>query len=376
VRVAVDGRVIRDHFPGIGRYVFRLIQALARVAPGDRFLVLTEPQQHDSRFDLAGLARAANVEMHIVDAPVFGLSAHWRIPRALRGVGVDVYHATYWAGPYWTGVPTVQSVHDLIGLRVAGAVSARSRLLLHLALRLSLRGAGAVTTLSEASRRDLVSHFGLPPEKVVVTPLAPDPAFGPAQAAAVRDLRDRLDLPARYVLYLGSNKPHKNLAVLIEAWAMLSAQARADTALVLAGPWDARFDEPRRAAAALGPRAVRFLGPVAEADLPALYTGAAAFAFPSRAEGFGLPPLEAMACGTPVVLADATSLPEVAGQAALLVGPDDVAGWASALQSVLTDARVAERLASAGRDRAALFRWSETARRTLAAYRIAAGPAR
>ncbi len=383
MHVAIDGRVITDHFPGIGRYVYHLVDALARIAPDDRFALLCTPEQlprasvTNLRYELTTLAAHPNVHLVPIDAPVFSLSAQWRLPRALAAARADVLHATYWVGAYRPGVPTVLTLFDLIGARVPGAVPGPRRRALDLAVRLALRGAREVLTLSEASKRDLVAVAGIPPDKVTVTPLAADARFRPVEAAVVAEIRARLGLPSRYALYLGINKPHKNLGTLIEAWGRVAAEhpdLAASAELVIAGAWDPRYPEVRAQADALPAAArTRFIGPVAEADLPALYSGAALFAFPSRYEGFGLPPLEAMACGTPVVAAGVTSLPEVVGDTGRLVDPDDVADWARALAEILADEALAAELGALGRARAAAFTWEETARRTMAVYRRAAG---
>lgn len=386
MHVAIDGRVITDHFPGIGRYVYHLVDALAKIAPDDAFSLLHTPEQtraagiSAARYDLAALAAHANVRLIPVDAPVFSLSAQWRVPQALRAARADVFHATYWVGAYRPGVPTVLSLYDLIGARVPGSVPGPRRRALDLAVRLALRNARHVLTLSEASKRDLVAVARVPAERVTVTHLAADARFRPADAAAVADLRTRLGLPSRYVLYVGINKPHKNLMTLVEAWGRVAEdhpEVAASTELVIAGAWDPRYPEVQARADALPAAArTRFIGPVAESDLPALYSGAAVFAFPSRYEGFGLPPLEAMACGTPVVAADATSLPEVIGNAGRLVDPDDVAGWAAALAEILADDALADELGARGRVRAAGFTWEETARRTWGVYRRVGGAER
>ncbi|RIL06720.1 glycosyltransferase family 1 protein [bacterium] len=376
MRVVIDGRVIDDHFPGIGRYVFQLVDALAAVAPEDAFEVVLEAGARDTRFGAERLARHANVALRRVDAPVFALASQWRMRRAIAAARADVFHATYWAGPYWPGVPTVATVYDLITHHAPGGVSRARAALLGLALRLALRDARHVLTISDASRRDIVAAYGLAPERVTATPLAADGRFRPMDAGTVAALRDRLGLAQRYVLYVGINKPHKNLGTLIDAWGILAAggiAAAGEVELVIAGRWDPRYDDLRARAAALPAGArVRFLGPVADGDLPALYSGAAVFAFPSRYEGFGLPPLEAMACGAPVVAADASSLPEVVGDAGRLVPPDDARAWARALAEVLGQPAVAAEMRARGLARAATFSWAATARQTLEVYRAAA----
>ncbi len=403
MRVVIDGRVIDDHFPGIGRYVFQLVDALAAVAPPeDAFEVVLEAGARDTRFGAARLARRGNVALRRVDAPVFAPASQWRMRRAIAAARADVFHATYWAGPYWPGVPTVATVYDLITHHAPGGVSRARAALLGLALRLALRGARHVLTISDASRRDIVAAYGLAPERVTATPLAVDGRFRPMDGDAVAALRNRLGLAQRYVLFVGINKPHKNLGTLIDAWGILAAggiaaaavadgavrtpgagvaaaggggagAAAGEVELVIAGRWDPRYDDLRARAAVLPAGArVRFLGPVADGDLPALYSGAAVFAFPSRYEGFGLPPLEAMACGAPVIAADASSLPEVVGDAGHLVPVDDARAWARALADVLGQPAVAADMRARGLARAATFSWAATARQTLEVYRAAA----
>jgi alpha-1,3-rhamnosyl/mannosyltransferase len=191
----------------------------------------------------------------------------------------------------------------------------------------------------------------------------------------VAAVRARYDLPERYLLYLGSNKPHKNLERLVEAWALLQPQP---AALVIAGSWDSRYPEARQRAAALSrspaplaglERQLLWLGPVPEADLPALYSGALLFVFPSLYEGFGLPVLEAMACGTPVACSNTSSLPEVAGDAALLANPLDTQELARAMRTALEDESLRQEMSEKGLKRAQGFSWLRTAQRTLETYR-------
>jgi alpha-1,3-rhamnosyl/mannosyltransferase len=181
----------------------------------------------------------------------------------------------------------------------------------------------------------------------------------------------RLTLPENYILYFGSNKPHKNLVRLIEAWQIANRKSQiANHELVIAGAWDARYPEAKRRAEELDlADKVSLLGPVAEADLPALYAGAELFVFPSLYEGFGLPVLEAMACGAPVVCSNVSSLPEVAGDAALLVDPLDMDALAAAIVRVLGDEALRSEMRQRGLQQAGRFTWAQTAQQTLEIYR-------
>jgi alpha-1,3-rhamnosyl/mannosyltransferase len=389
----LDARTATPHFPGIGRYVTSLARALAPLLSADERLILPHDPAHPP-----ALPSSAAVQLLPVAASPFSLRQQWLIPCLLQrliagGQGsvahrpfaighsrsAIVYHSAYYLMPYAAGAPTVLTVYDLIPLLFPEHSTARARLLFWLTMTLALRTANVVLAISAATRRDFLAHFRLPPERIVTVPLAADPALAPTdvrgQGAGGRRQEaggsPRRKLPEEYVLYLGSNKPHKNLVRLIEAWRIVTSSFQLPAScLIVAGVWDERYPEVKLRAAELGlGDRVIFLGPVAESDLPALYSGATLFAFPSIYEGFGLPVLEAMACGVPVVCSNVSSLPEVAGAAALLVDPLDVDGLAAAIGRVLADGNLRAELRQKGVAQAARFTWEETARRTLAIYR-------
>ena len=364
----LDIRTTTHHFPGIGRYVTNLTHALVdQLQPGETLVLLGHPDQ-------AGQFAAGNgpgVRFAPCPASPFGLEQQWLVPRLLRGQAASaapaLYHSPYYLMPYRPGLPTVLTFYDLIPLRFPAYVSGRARLLFRVTMQLALHTAQRIVAISEASRRDLLATFRMASEGVTTTPLAPDPRFCPQSAATVADLRTRYGLPGDFLLYVGINKPHKNLVELVKAYAALPASS---APLVIAGAWDARYPEAKQAAAALKlTERVRFLGPVTEVDLPALYAAATAFIFPSRYEGFGLPVLEAMACGTPVACSNVSSLPEVAGTAALLFDPSDVAAITAALGRLLDDATLRADLRARGLTQAERFTWKQTAAATLAVYR-------
>jgi glycosyltransferase involved in cell wall biosynthesis len=270
--------------------------------------------------------------------------------------------------PYRPGYPSVVTVFDLIPMRYPADYSPATRLVFALGIRLAVRAAQRVIAASRDSAADLQARLGVAPARLVAIPAAPDPAFQPQPAEAIAQVRAHYGLPANYVLYLGSNKPHKNLPRLVRAFTELAPAAAGQTILVIAGHWDRRYPQAQLAAQE-APERVRFLGPVAPADLPALYAGATLFAFPSIYEGFGLPPLEAMACGAPVICSNASSLPEVVGEAALLfdpLSPDDIQ---AALERALADGALRAELAQRGLEQARRFTWDGTARQTLEVYR-------
>jgi alpha-1,3-rhamnosyl/mannosyltransferase len=248
--------------------------------------------------------------------------------------------------------------------------TAIQRFIFRMAHFLALRTAGVALAISEATKQDLVRFFHVEPRRISVTPLAADEHFQPPSRAAIEGVRQTYALPDRYVLYFGSNKPHKNLPRLVQAFAKLGIRdQRLGIGLVIAGHWDARYPEAKHIVERFDLQdRVRFIGPVKDAELPGLYGGAELFVFPSEFEGFGLPVLEAMACGAPVVCGDRSSLPEVAGEGALLCDPHDVESLAHAIEQALDDRDLRANLRQRGLARAAQFSWEQTAQRTLSTY--------
>ncbi|MDB5099851.1 MAG: glycosyl transferase, group 1 [Cyanobacteria bacterium RYN_339] len=349
MRIGFDARLW--HHTGIGRYLHNLLAELADadwtiwVAPAD-----------------VAAARAAWPAARIepCPAPVFSLREQIFWARTLPKAGLDLFHAPHLNIPLACPVPLVVTLHDLIPLRFPGTHnSGLGTLYFGLMARLAVRRARRVIAVSEHTRKDLVALLQADPARIDVVLQGADLRF-----AAPQPRRER----GRYVLYAGQWKRYKNVETLITAFARLPADVR----LVLAGRVDPHAVHVPALIQRLGlaPR-IELPGYLPEADLVALFQGASLFAFPSRYEGFGLPPLEAMAAGVPVVCSDAASLPEVVGDAAVKVAPDDVDGWARAMQAVLDEPALRDRLVQAGHARVAALPWSLTARRTAEVYRSA-----
>lgn len=364
-RIAIDGRPISDRFPGIGRYVFNLVRELPEVAE-DHFTVVLDRGAPQHRFALDSLERAG-VELIYCDGD----------PRSARGwlgasrlgprLSLSLLHATSPFLPAAPGCPVVLTMHDLIPLRVDGTMRPVMRWLYRILLHRALRAAAHVLAVSETTKDDLVA-LGVEAAHITVTPAAPDPHFRRTGPAAVEDLRLRLGLPDRYVLFLGGNRPHKNLTVLLEAWERVRRLGDESHGLVVAGNQDPRWESPSEHAGELGLEDVVFLGEVAEEDLPALFSGATLFVQPSLWEGVGLPLLEAMACGVPVACSAVAGLEETAGGAALGFDPRRPAEVAAVMAEALANPALREDLAARGRARVAPLSWRETARCTAAAY--------
>jgi glycosyltransferase involved in cell wall biosynthesis len=281
---------------------------------------------------------------------------------------LDVFHGLAYALPLALRCPGVVTVHDLSFMRYPELFNRANRMYLSVATRLAVRQAARVVAVSESTKRELVELFGVSPQKVVAIPNGVEPSFRPLPRDEVEAFRRAKGLPERFILHLGTLEPRKNIGLLIRAFARLGG----DHALVLAGGrgwlYETIFAEVR----ALGLEGrVLFPGFVPFEEQPLWYNAAAALAYPSLYEGFGLPPLESMACGTPVVCAETSSLPEVVGDAGLLVGSRDEAGLTLALGRLTEDASLHARLSEAGLARARLFSWDDVARRTVDVYRSA-----
>lgn len=364
MRIAIDARLWDEPRSGIARYTRALTEQLVRVAPEETWILYV---------DRGPGPRVPGATVRCLPWPQRLLWSLWHAPRDLRRRPVEVFHGvTGFELPPRGPWALVTTVHDLVPLRLPALVPPRHRWAVRCLLGPALRRARRVITVSETTRQEVLVRYRLPPERVVAVPEAAAPHFAPVGAEALAAARRRYGLGRPYVLFVGYLEPKKNLGVLLEAVARLRRGGHwGDTELVVVGApgWG---PDPAGRVRALGlDDVVRFLGPAPEADLPALYGGALAFAFPSLWEGFGLPVLEAMATGVPVVTSDRGALPEVTGGAALLA-PPEAAPFAEALGTVLGDPARRARLRAAGLARAATFSWERAARETLAVYRAAA----
>jgi alpha-1,3-rhamnosyl/mannosyltransferase len=369
MRIGLDARYVYDHFPGIGRYTANLAAALGTLAHGHTLVVLYNPALPNSRHDLVALlGDLGPVELVQTNLRPFSPAEQIALPRLARTLQLDLLHSPYYIKPY-AGLPcpSVVTIYDLLGLHLPQTLSRQGRLFYRVAMGLAVRSSQGIITISRNAQAALTRAYNIPPERITVTLLAADARFHPQTESAVAAVRAKYGLPARYLLYVGVNKPHKNLERLVQAWARVTPQQPA--VLLLAGHYDPRYPQVQQLAAdpALRDRIMRIQN-VAEADLPALYGGATAFVFPSFYEGFGLPPLEAMACGVPVICADASSLPEVVGDAAVTFDPYAVDELAAAIQRVLDAPALRADLRERGLQRAQAFSWEQTARQTLAVY--------
>lgn len=365
-RIGFDARYINDRYHGIGRFAFRLLEAMAAAAP-ERTFVVFRGQAQDSRFDWQTLGARPNVVFRDGPWPLYWPHEHLQWPHFLSQSTVDLFYSPYFVAPLVGSCPSIITVHDLIFERYPAYMPwSWSRPYYRQLMLRSTRRARRIVTVSQATSADLSHYYGTPIDKIRVIQEGVDPSFGsPADVDHLPVLRERYDLVRPIILSVGARRPHKNLARLVRAFASVAQGTPHD--LIFAGPADDRFpDDARLAAEAaqLNGR-VRFLDWVPEHDLAGLYAIADLVVVPSLVEGFGLPALEAMASGTAVLAANTSSLPEVVGQAGVLIDPHDEATLASAMGQILADAGLRRKLADAGKARATAFTWQRAARQAL-----------
>ncbi|MBK9964396.1 MAG: glycosyltransferase family 4 protein [Holophagales bacterium] len=351
--VAFDARPLLEPRGGLRRYLGELLPALAAEAPHVAWTGITIATPPDAPPD--------RVSWSVVPGPRASiLRPFWEalpLRRALESLGPDVFFSPWGAVPGGSPVPVVATLHDVSFLALPRTLPLRHRLYWsRLARRLPL--AAAVIAVSEATRTAALARLPLDPSRVHVVPEAAGSAFRPAGKDRVEEARKRHSLPERFVLAVGAFEPRKNLGTAVAATGLVARRLGAPLPLVVVG---------REAPGPIeGAPHARRLGPLGDDELAALMTSATAVVVPSLDEGFGLPLLEAMSCGAPVVASNAGALPEVAGGAALLVDPLDDAGWVDALARIVEDDALAARLRSGGLARAEAFSWRATARATLA----------
>ena len=351
---------------GINWYIYNLLRHLPQVAGHYRYTAFFS----ESRFSPEPPLAVCRSRLPTARAPVRIFWEQAIQPAALRRAGVDLLHAMAFVSPLLAPCPAVVTVYDLSFLRFPERFHPLKCLYLRLFTRWSVRRARRVIAISESTRQDVVRLLGKPAVQVDVVPCGVDRHFKPQPPAAVRTFRHQESLPERFMLFLGTLEPRKNIVLLLKAYAQLVARNReTPPALIIAGGKGWFYQEIFAAVEQLDlADRVIFPGYVPEEEKPLWYSAAEIFVYPSLFEGFGLPPLEAMACGTPVIVSDTSSLPEVVGDAGVKVPPTDASALAEAMAKLLCNPAARMERREKGLERARRFSWFETAQKTVRVY--------
>jgi glycosyltransferase involved in cell wall biosynthesis len=364
MRIAIDARKLRDF--GIGTYLRNILMELSRLDRETEYVVLCRPDDVES-----GEVLGRNFRMVPETAAPYSIAEQFRIPLALAREGVKLVHEPHYVLPPLVRCRSVVTIHDCIHLMFPEYLPNK---LAHLYAKGSMwtatRKADRILTVSEASKKDILHFFNVAPEKVEVIYNAIDERFlAPADAKRMDLVRQRYQLDHPFALYVGNIKPHKNIERLIDAFGRARTRGPDNFKLIIIGDEISKYPALRQSVHKHKlDKHVRFLGFQPMETLAAFYRLARAFVFPSLYEGFGLPPLEAMACGTPVVTSNVSSLPEVAGGAALLVDPYDEDAIADAMIRAVTDESLRAELIEKGVQRARTFSWTHSVKKIHGIY--------
>ncbi len=377
MKIGVSSIFLKHPSTGIGQVLIHLFKALEEVDQRNEYILLGTQSTPWSN--------VVGSRFSVLTASVPAFATHTEIteqvmweqftgPANAHKAGVDLFHIPYFAPPLILRSPTVVTILDVIQLHSpAYRIGAKKKLYLNLAAR-AARNASLIITISQHARQDIVDTLKIPPERIRVTYLAAGDELAPIKDPAVlAEARSLYGLGEHYILYLGGLDQRKNVLQIVRAFAALYRQlGDPHLQLFIAGDPDKRsgplYPDPRPVAADLGITSQVIYRFVEEEDKAAIYSGASLFVFPSLYEGFGLTPLEAMSCGTPVICSNRTSLPEVIGDAAISLNPDDTQAWVQAMKAVLSNSTLRAELHTRGLRRAAQFSWRKTATETLAVY--------
>ncbi len=369
MRIAINTLGMKRKLHGVGNYIKNLVCALSKADRENQYLIFASSENVGH---LKELGENFRIEL-APNNPV--LRVAWEqtiLPLKLKLGKIDVYHGPAFAAPLLKTCSQVVSIHDMTVHLFPEQHSLHTRWYLRALVPAILRASDGIITVSESAKADILKFGKVKDDNVCVIPLGVEERFRQIRdERSLSMIRKKYSLEREFILFVGMIEPRKNLENLVDAFLTDSLPQLCD--LVLAGSFGWGYSELlQKIGASNNKGCIRMPGYVDDTDLPALYSAATAFVYPSFYEGFGLPILEAMACGTPVITSSVSSLPEVAGDAALLVDPTDAKALASALQRIVKDGSLRQDLSRRGRQRSSLFTWHQSAEKTLAVYRRAA----
>jgi glycosyltransferase involved in cell wall biosynthesis len=375
LRIAITALTTPASKRGVGRYLTNLIAQLQQLDSENEYTIYTAADNY-SIFDIHA-PNFNEVRLPLTHhprwlmRPLYHLWQHTLLMLHMKRLGVDLFHLPNTLPLFFSLVPTVITIHDLTEFKVRGKYNWLRQKFRMAILPVAVRKANRVIAVSGSTKSDLVKTLGVPDGKIdVIYQAADTDLVCNPEVSAAELLGTRYGVRGRYILYVGTMLKHKNLPRLIRAFALLKNRDGLPHSLVIAGKRGAGYDECLAAVEECGVQdSVIFTGYLPDEELAAFYRGADLFVFPSLYEGFGLPLLEAMACGLPVVTSNLSSLPEVAGEAALLVDPYDVESLSAAMRRVLTEPGLGQELGRRGREQVRRFSWRRCAEETLAVYR-------
>lgn len=363
MRICLDLRPILAYPTGIGRMAHNLLLALQSIDSENHYLVLRRDEVYTP------IPSKPNFEIMPCNIGQYSPKMHVEIPKILKRHKIDLYFSPYFVVPFWLPCPSVITIHDMIFSVFPRLLSPPEWLVYQLLMRKSLASSSAVTAVSNCTREDVLKYFPTTrADKVYVIHSGIGDQFQPVVNESMHNnFRLKYHLPEKYLCYVGNYKAHKNLGRLVSAFAQIKNSVSHQLVLLDNPGADCIKLKAQVQSSKLQDR-IYFCGGLADSDLALFYSCADLFVFPSLYEGFGLPPLEAMACGTQVITSNTSSLPEVVGDAGIMIDPYNVEELAEAMLRVLRDPDLRQKMRAKGLERAKLFTWENTARQTLAVY--------
>ena len=359
MRVAIDTRMIGPFMHGISRYAYNLIKGISVTDKRNDYVLISNDNYLDDF-----VSSHENFSLTVTKSKLYGIGEQILIPRVLKKEKIDIFHSPSFFGPISSGCKVIMTIHDMIHVLFPEESSVVHKVYYRLIVKKAANNASRILTVSENSKRDLVNYLNIPPEKIVVTYNAVDGGFRRSNEDKVEETKGRFGINGKFILYVGNQKPHKNVGLLIEAYQQL--RGRIEHQLVIVGQEDRLFQKGLKGKNLEG---VIFVGEVSDELLPHFYSGADIFVSPSLYEGFGLPIIEAFACKTPVVAIRTPSIDEIMGNAGLIVDAGSTDKLANAIHEVLSNDDLRNSLVEKGMARVEMFSWEETVDRTLDVYR-------